>query len=279
MAKVLDSAAAIPADAAKSWGAEGVIRYLSDFVGKTITLHELANYKEAGLSVGLVWENGTTDYLGGAAAGAANGRAAKMQADALAWPNDRPIYVAIDTELQPSDFGLAHDYVVSFVGASGRPGGPHAQNSFVREWMGGTGMAWGWVAAAWNDGQPNHAPLTQTLEQVNVGGTNCDVNDAVGDWGGWGPAVATPSPDPDPTPGPTPEKPGPPTELGDIPVKRYVVTVATDQHGNGNKIVGLPFAKLVSLFIQGSGQPGVPGSGYTQAGPDDKGNTRINVIG
>ena len=78
--------------AIKAAGYVGVWRYLSGgTAGKDITFDEFESYLKAGLGVGLVWETTGERALDGAAAGAADGRAALAQVATVGYPHGAPL--------------------------------------------------------------------------------------------------------------------------------------------------------------------------------------------
>lgn len=83
--------------AVKAAGHDGIIGYVSDYPVKNITKAECAAFVAAGLSVSLVWENGSQDAYGGFAAGVAAGQKAVAQAQALGCPKGVVIFAASDS--------------------------------------------------------------------------------------------------------------------------------------------------------------------------------------
>lgn len=186
-----------------------VIRYGSDFSSKNLTPAEHHSYQSAGIADALVWENTTTDYQGGPNAGAAFGTRAKVHADSLSWPADRPYRAAFDMDVPSSDYPLALAYLRAFAAASGRPGGGYGPwpllSYFEKE--GGFGFGWGVGSSSFNTGarpasvvlqqRPGVHPFSGPWQTV-IGGVTCDLNDALAlDFGqNPGPIITKPSPPP-----------------------------------------------------------------------------------
>jgi hypothetical protein len=182
---LVDSAAAVPPAAAVSAGLAGVIRYVSQEPSKNLTADEAAGYLAAGLTVNVVYEDGSLDYEGGAAAGAQHGAIAEQLLDAIGFPADRALIVAVDTDIAAADYPLGLVYVSTTASAAGRASGVYGPDAFVRYCM-ANGISYGMNAAGWNDGVANSAQILQGATQVDVGGTTCDTDTAVAsDYGQW----------------------------------------------------------------------------------------------
>jgi hypothetical protein len=193
---LVDSAAAVDAGAAVAGGIAGVIRYVSQEPAKNLTAGEAAAYHGAGLTVNAVYEDGTTDYEGGATAGEQHGAVAKALLDAIGYPADRGLIVAVDTDIPSAAYPLGLAYVRATATASGRVAGVYGPDAFVRYCM-ASGVKYGMNAAGWRDGAPNAAQIQQGAPAVSIGGTECDPDTATAaDYGQW---PYTP-PDPPPPP-------------------------------------------------------------------------------
>lgn len=132
-------------------GIKGVMRYLSGDPSKNITLHELQALHAAGLAVGLVWEFGASDVLGGPQAGKVQGLQANAMADALGWPGDLPIYYATDFDAQPDQFFVISGYHQA-AGAAGRPAGSYGSLSVVAAMLDVGAARYAWQTSAWSRG-------------------------------------------------------------------------------------------------------------------------------
>lgn len=187
-------------------GYVGAIRYLchpADGI-KRLQAGELAALHGAGLAVGLVWET-TADRAGqGRGAGTADAVQANAQADALGWPDDRPIFFAVDFDARPDQVA---PYFAGAVATSVRPVGVYGHYGIVEAFA---ALPFRWQCAAWSgfgagsggslrspaerQGRrlSQHAQLYQHVGYVL--GDTCDANDVLApDWGGWHPDHPTPT--------------------------------------------------------------------------------------
>ncbi|MEU5847466.1 glycoside hydrolase domain-containing protein [Saccharopolyspora shandongensis] len=86
--------------AAKAAGFDFVMRYVgTPGRWKNITAGEYRDMTGAGVGVALVFENRAGDALADRAAGARNARAALDDARSFGWPDDLPIYFAVDQDM------------------------------------------------------------------------------------------------------------------------------------------------------------------------------------
>lgn len=98
---------------------EGVCRYLtwpdSPFNrAKQILQPEYDALIGAGFTVSLVWEWQAGTWMEGLDGGIRDGREAKRQASILGYPDDAVVFQAIDTNINPTDYGLAAEYQIGF---------------------------------------------------------------------------------------------------------------------------------------------------------------------
>jgi LysM repeat protein len=151
MVELIDFSWARPgASAIKDAGYKGVIRYLSDDTsGKNLSAPERDEYFAAGLSVRLVYENGTQAALGGQAQGLKDGQDALHQAQALGLPKGFGIYYAIDFEATADQMAAVAAYGAGFAQGLGAYyacapyGGYSAVNAASKSWQ----------TCAWSAGQ------------------------------------------------------------------------------------------------------------------------------
>lgn len=189
----------------KSSGYDFVVRYLAtNGGGKQISSDETNQIHGAGLSLVLVFEQYAKRASEGHASGVEDGNTALAEAHSIGFPDDRPIYFAVDWDTTPEDQAGIDDYlkgVASVLGA-GRVG---VYGSFyVVERCATNGTAkWFWQTYAWSGGQvSSHNHLMQYLNGQTVGGASVDLDEAKqADYGGWG-GNSTPAPAPVPTPAP-----------------------------------------------------------------------------
>ncbi len=193
--QAVDSASPIAAGAAKAAGYVAVARYLSQTPAKNITRPELGAALHAGLSVILVYEDGASDVNGGVASGQAHGKVARQLLDGLGLPEDTPVvYVAVDEDLSPQLYPVALQHLQTFgqvarcrVGVYGP--GPLIAYCQQRDIL----FGWETGASSWNEGV-HVGQIAQRVEQVDVGGITCDVDDLLAlDYGQW-PRPSSPVP-------------------------------------------------------------------------------------
>lgn len=173
-----------------------VCRYLSyDTTGKNITLAEYEGLKAAGVAVVLNWEEGASDFDGGAAAGAEYAAEAKAQAQALgAWPC--PIYFSKDENTGASAADEAYLQACAQQLGDVKWVGIYGSNAMVQWAMENGLVTYGW-ANVW-DAPPWYAgaQLQQTGPGASVSWGSVDINQATAvDFGQVG----------DPLPGPEEE--------------------------------------------------------------------------
>jgi len=154
---------------------------------KNVTVAEYADLtsgsggKVSPVGVGLVYEAGTGDALGGFAAGVLAAKLARADADHVGHPRGRPIYFTVDRDLvSAADFNAAMEFLrgagsvlggAQFVGIYGEYDViQRARQAGVARWF--------WQTVAWSGGKrdPN-AHLYQRLGQVTVVGVSCDLSD------------------------------------------------------------------------------------------------------
>ncbi|WP_228122969.1 glycoside hydrolase domain-containing protein [Saccharothrix syringae] len=193
MAEVLDYSAGFPGAAAiRQAGYAGAVRYIGfpDYL-KCTTRAELDDFTNHGLGMALVFEHYTTDWRGGWGAGAANYRRARDHANAIGFPPERPIYMAVDQDVvTEAEFQLARDYIRGARDAAGGyPGlvGVYGEHD-VCQAVSGDGLCdWYWQCRAWSGTPVRLFPgrhLYQRVGTVYVNGIAADVNDVLQeDWG------------------------------------------------------------------------------------------------
>ena len=160
----IDTAARLSAEQAKILRAEGVsfvARYLvPETYGKALTAREAAALRENGLAVMLCWETSARRMLGGAAAGAEDGAAARQLAAALGVPDGTAIYFAADWDVQEAELDAVRSYFRAAQTAvrpygAGVYGGERVMRALCCD------TAWLWQSAAWSDG---FLPITQVRQ-------------------------------------------------------------------------------------------------------------------
>lgn len=138
-----------------------------------------------GIAVVLVFETTAYRAVDGYDAGKYDANIALDQARLVSWPNDRPIYFAVD-------FAATPDQVSSYLHGVRDTLGPARVGVYgsydIVKWTLDTGTAkYAWQTTAWSVGQRDpRINLFQRLGAEIVDGVNCDVNEALtGDYGQW----------------------------------------------------------------------------------------------
>lgn len=201
MSKVGDLSFARPGGAAlKQHGFTGVMRYFSYDDGKNLSHDELVDYLNNGLDVGVVFESTQTRGLGGAAAGAADGKAALAQADAVGYTGK--IYAAFDFDANDAQKPILKQYQDAFNDATGGRSRAAYGGYWVVKYLKENGsIDLMWQTLAWSGGQ-----IYDGVQLYQNGGSDfgggVDVNDVrVADFGQMGHG-STPNPSPAPAPSP-----------------------------------------------------------------------------
>lgn len=186
---VLDYSAGFPgAVNIRKTGYRGAVRYIGyPDRRKCTTAAELVDFKSNGLGMALVYENNLTEWRGGYASGQSGGQRARNHANAIGFPDNRPIYMAIDQDVVSEvEFNTVVEHLRGAASAIGgmlltgvygeadvmdRVRSVHAGNYF-------------WQTAAWSRGRHAQANLYQKIGTVYVGGVACDENNVLeDDWG------------------------------------------------------------------------------------------------
>lgn len=164
------SAGPIDPLALTSSGFAFVMRYLAPLPNsKVITIAERQAIHAAGKGVGLVWEWYASRCLEGAAAGQQDGTSARLQAAALGFPPDWPLFGAVD--MNPT--AAQRPIIAAYLEAGGFfPYG----NAAMIAYMEGRGTAAHSWLMDWGGGAYGDFHVHQTGGQVTIGGVQCDIN-------------------------------------------------------------------------------------------------------
>ncbi len=151
----IDTAARLTAEQAKILRSEGVsfaARYLvPEKYGKALTAQEAAALRENGLAVMLCWETTAKRMLGGAAAGAEDGAAARNLAQALGVPDGTAIYFAADWDVQDTDLTAVTAYFrAAQIAVAPYNAGVYGGQKVIAALCCET--AWLWQSVAWSNG-------------------------------------------------------------------------------------------------------------------------------
>lgn len=186
--QVLDYSAGFPgARTIKAAGYEGAVRYIGFPDRKKCTNKaELLDFNAYGLGMALVFEDNLTSWRAGRAGGDQHARIAKAHADAIGFPIDRRIYMAIDQDVVTSgEFELMLDYLRGAGQVLGVRGvGVYGEADVIDAARTAGVASVFWQTAAWSRGRSTTANLHQLIGTVHVGGVDCDVNNiSAADWG------------------------------------------------------------------------------------------------
>src|SRR5581483_8615643 len=107
----------------KSVGSTFAVRYLSHDASKNLTRAEADELRRGGIDVVVVWESTATRASEGMQAGIDDARTALSMAEACGMPHGRPIYFAVDQDV---DGQTVHAYFEGVAAVLGRAYGPYA---------------------------------------------------------------------------------------------------------------------------------------------------------
>ena len=188
----LDYAGGRPGGTAiKAAGYSFVVRYLSDggpgLPGKLLTPDEANDLRANGIEIVSNWETTADRALAGFDAGVADAQAALAQVLACGGRRDRPIYFSVDFDATPDQQGVIDAYMHG--AGSVIPGyvGVYGGYWVVNRCLNSGSATWGWQTVAWSGSNVDpRINLYQRFGAVNVGGVECDVNEAhTTDYGQW----------------------------------------------------------------------------------------------
>lgn len=170
------SAGLLRGKSVKAAGYDFVIRYCGrPGAGKNTTPAEVGDMIANGVAVALIFESTAARAAQGFANGAADAQAAVAHQAALGIPASRPIYYAVDSDIDPA---LVEPY---FRGVNSVPGPDSAYGSFrVVQRLRADGLTVdSWQTVAWSHGQVDTGrDVFQRIGTVYVDGIACDVNEA-----------------------------------------------------------------------------------------------------
>jgi hypothetical protein len=217
------------------WGATFVCRYVSPAASKNETLAEAQRLASRGIWSVLVYESTAGRAKAGTAAGASDARRALALARGMHMPEDRPIYFAVDYDVQ--NLAEIEDYfhgVNSVLGnrRTGIYGGlkavRHIYNLGLAKYVWQT-YAWSGSPTVWFT--PSH--IQQYHNDINIGGVGVDANRAtVKDYGQWKPDVS-----------PTPAPPVPPA----IDEEEFMYGGMLEEGPGAETMIALPKGKYSTI--------------------------------
>lgn len=192
MTQIVDYSRGYPGAAAIARaGYDGAMRYIGFPERVKCTTHtELADYNRHGLSMGLVFQDGKSDWAGGFDAGVRNAMRARLHANSIGFPRQQPIYMAIDQDIVTAE-GLRT--VIAYINGAASELGGARYTGVYGEYDVCTNIAvhgaakWFWQTRAWSGTPVRLFPgrhLFQRAGLVRVGGIDCDINDVEkANWG------------------------------------------------------------------------------------------------
>lgn len=229
-----------------------VARYIAPH-DNPLTKAEVASYTAKGLGIVALCEHSITDVAGGAGGGASNARTWLAEAKALGMPAGSVLIFACDEDPSSVEVATAVAYyraVTTACRADKYLGGAYGGHDLMvtlgnvvdvlmqaAGWSGGKGVATG-------------VDISQTLQQVTIGGVACDVDQAFAThFGAFNGRGLWPAP----VPVPTPPIPQPEPESDDVTIERVAVTAGAN--GQGSATHPYSFAKVVSWSVEGGAGP------------------------
>jgi hypothetical protein len=172
----------------KSLGYAFVCRYLGPDPSKNCTPVEARGILGAGLELVLVYEGAGQRALAGFQAGVTDGALAKAQALAVGQPIDRPVYVAVDFDVQPPQVSDVLAYLRGFalsMGGASRAG-VYGGYDIVRAALDAGVVRWAWQTLAWSGGRWDARAQLQQYGSAPVAGVTVDLDRSeFEDFGGW----------------------------------------------------------------------------------------------
>lgn len=190
--------------AIKAGGFNFVCRYLSfDVTGKNISAGEAQDILGNGLGLVLVWESSSSAALQGHDRGVSDAQNALSQARAIGFPDDRPLYFAVDfdeadTAAQNNALASYFDGVVSVIGLN-RTGIYSGYYPIKRLHEAGK-VTWLWQTLGWSGGQVYDGVHIYQNGQ-SAFGSGADIDEArQADYGAWGAGSSVESTPPVPSP-------------------------------------------------------------------------------
>lgn len=179
----------------KALGYGCVIRYLFA-PGKGITKVEATAIRAAGLGLVVVYEQYAGRAKEGMAAGVTDGKIALAFARAIDFPENRPIYFAVDFQPTTAQMPVIVLYLrgVASVIGSNRVG-VYGSFAVVEHCFALCAASFFWQTYAWSSGKVSpHAHLLQYLNGQTVAGASVDLNESKQlDFGAWEPVTVKPA--------------------------------------------------------------------------------------
>ena len=164
-----------------------VCRYLSyDTTGKNLTKAEADSYRAAGIDVCSNWEYATGAPLNGHAQGVSDATEGQRQHLACGGDPAAPIYFSVDFDVSQAQQPVVNDYLRGCASVLGLARvGAYGGYWVIKRCFDASVITYGWQTYAWSAGQWDpRAHVRQVLNGINVGGADCDRNEAQKDYFG-----------------------------------------------------------------------------------------------
>jgi Domain of unknown function (DUF1906) len=171
-----------------------VCRYIGPGVGKILTGAEATAIVAAGMSVVFLAEGFERDALLGHAKGVEHAQAAAYDIRTHNWPRDRPVYFAVDFDMQVADRPAVRDYLAGCASVLGLANVGVYGGIRCTEWAANNRYAsWFFQTYAWSDGAWGPAAdIQQYRNGVNLAGGQVDLCRGMStNYGQWPHAVET----------------------------------------------------------------------------------------
>jgi Domain of unknown function (DUF1906) len=181
----------------KPAGYDVVLRYLSHTTGKNLTHAEAKSLRQAGLSIGLVWETTADRATGGESAAEQDRTAAEAMAADVGYPKTCVIFYAVDEDVSPD---AVNDYFAGVAKGATHPVGVYGSLR-VCEGMRSEGhVTYLWQTEAWSGTDVSkHAHIYQRVKATKNIPDGCDEDVVLKPLPLWAPHSRDPvDPSPDP---------------------------------------------------------------------------------
>lgn len=185
----LDYSYSRPGESAiKAAGYGFVCRYLSHTPGKNISSKEVADIKNSGLKLVLVWESTGQRPLDGFSAGQQDARDGQKLASSCGCGEIPAIYFAVDFDASTADQVKINEYLRGCADILGLSRvGVYGGCRVVQRAFDANRITWGWQTYAWSSGKwEPRAQLRQIKNSQTLNGASVDINESITDnFGQW----------------------------------------------------------------------------------------------
>ena len=191
MTQALDySSGRLTAAQIKAAGFVGALRYLRKKTESTVIVLnsvEMADFRDHGLSLALIYEDGDARWmLGGRATGIDRAEWALQQAAAVGIAEPRCIYLAADHHATESEVAVIMACLDGARTVLGPATGIYGFAEVISAAMAGRHADWFWQTGRRSDLVAGAHLYQHNNDQQNVDGITCDINDVLKpDWGQW----------------------------------------------------------------------------------------------